>query len=987
MNLVYRGQTPPLNTNAIWVIDDKIKIFQNGGWKEISGSGIPSTEPEEYLSETSRNLIKNRAVYNQYMDTDDLLDIPAVFDSVYRSVPLTFKILTDGTIKWSYSHVDAVKTIEYSKNNGEWTSITSTSTGAEIPVVAGDVVKFRGDNEGLAVGTKRSTFKDTTCDYDAEGNVMSLLSSTDFASLTSISYEYCFINLFAGSPIINAKNLYLPATTIVTGAYAQLFQGCSKLELPFRILPVNDVPYRGCFNIFKNCTSLKKTPKILGTGTVGEVGFGAAFLDCTSLQEACDLKFKSVGVQGYTSMFEKSGIKHGPEIYATECSDKAMSYMFHKCINLETCTKELRTEVLPTECYRIMFAFCLSLKEAPKIKATEASTSACSNMFMACISLENPPEMNITTIGEKSLYGMFSGCEKLKNSPNLPAMTLASECYSHLFGIVQRDLSPELIDRDLYCSSLEITPVLPATTLVTMCYEFMFYGCSKVNRIECLATDISASYCTRRWVEGVASTGVFIPNVEANWTTGVNGIPEDWEVRSPKSIPLTLNILTDGDLKWKVAYGENPDDSYYYQYETDACKRTIQYSKNGGEWVSITSSLHSEPATAFSVRAGDEIRLRGYNSTYYTEANSLSFGSSFIDSTCTFDMKGNIMSLIDGDNFSSLNSFSATYAFYYVFRRTGIRNAKDLYLINATHIGCYWGLFQGSALITAPDLPAEVLSNSCYRNMFEGCSNLLEAPELPVTTLAELCYAGMFIGCSSLTSTPELPALTMQKHCYANMFDGCTSVSSVPELPATILAEYCYSGMFHNCTSITIVPNNLLPITSLAKHCYQNMFSGCTSLTNTPELPAMSLQHGCYYAMFMMCTSLTATPNLPATTLATDCYSNMFNGCINIVTVMSELPATSAPDFAYAQMFKGCTSITESPDIKATTHGQYTFNVMFQGCSSLSKITCRVTQSNSAYFYNWVDGVAATGTFYKRSGTTWTNGLNGIPTGWSVQNL
>lgn len=100
--------------------------------------------------------------------------------------------------------------------------------------------------------------------------------------------------------------------------------------------------------------------------------------------------------------------------------------------------------------------------------------------------------------------------------------------------------------------------------------------------------------------------------------------------------------------------------------------------------------------------------------------------------------------------------------------------------------------------------PASIPANSCYRFMFNGCSNLTKAPELPATTLADSCYDSMFFGCTSLTTAPELPATTLANSCYFFMFNGCTSLTQAPELPATTLASYCYYGMFKNCTSLKI---------------------------------------------------------------------------------------------------------------------------------------------------------------------------------------
>ena len=60
----------------------------------------------------------------------------------------------------------------------------------------------------------------------------------------------------------------------------------------------------------------------------------------------------------------------------------------------------------------------------------------------------------------------------------------------------------------------------------------MFYNCTRLNYIKCLATDISATNCTQGWVSGVASTGTFVKNPNmTSWTTGVDGIPSGWTVQ------------------------------------------------------------------------------------------------------------------------------------------------------------------------------------------------------------------------------------------------------------------------------------------------------------------------------------------------------------------------------------------------------------------------------------------------------------------------
>ena len=92
-------------------------------------------------------------------------------------------------------------------------------------------------------------------------------------------------------------------------------------------------------------------------------------------------------------------------------------------------------------------------------------------------------------------------------------------------------------------------------------------------------------------------------------------------------------------------------------------------------------------------------------------------------------------------------------------------------------------------------------------------------------------------------------------------------------------------------------------------------------------------------------------------------------------------------------MFKGCTSLTTAPVLPATYLKLYCYESMFNGCTSLNSVTClatNITQSNCTK--NWLNNVAATGTFITPSGTNWASKTNtasnvqGIPDGWTRKN-
>lgn len=237
-------------------------------------------------------------------------------------------------------------------------------------------------------------------------------------------------------------------------------------------------------------------------------------------------------------------------------------------------------------------------------------------------------------------------------------------------------------------------------------------------------------------------------------------------------IPFTIEVLSDGEISWNLG------------------EKTVQYSKNYGEWLTMDSS------TTISVADGDDVRFKGTNENYS--------GNTF-SSTSQFNAVGNIMSLIGGDFFETQDTVGE---------------------------GCFYDMFKMcSTIISAKDLklPATNLGKFCYCEMFGFCCNLVAAPDLPATKMAYGCYNAMFSSCSSLKTTPELQSTELDDYCYMGMFFGCSKLESAPELPATRLKDCCYYQMFEWCTNLIVAP--ILPSTELVGHCYWRMFSQCHNLS------------------------------------------------------------------------------------------------------------------------------------------------------------
>ncbi len=284
--------------------------------------------------------------------------------------------------------------------------------------------------------------------------------------------------------------------------------------------------------------------------------------------------------------------------------------------------------------------------------------------------------------------------------------------------------------------------------------------------------------------------------------------------------PLTLEFIAAG----KITFTNKP--------------ASLKYSLDGGAtWRAASDSI--------SVSAGDKVGLyaNGTGTTSISNAFKIS-----CDADCY--VYGNVMSLEKSSGFSTLVTLEG-------------------------HNSAFHSLFSGNTHIKnhgtkALQLPATTLSQSCYANMFMGCTSLTKAPDLPATTLVERCYNAMFNGCTALTSAPALEAQTLANYCYASMFYKCTSLTKAPNLPATELKDGCYAYMFQFCNDLTNAPSQL-PATTLAKSCYQSMFSNCKKLVTAPPLRAATLAQDCYNCLFENCEALESITCLATNISASNC--------------------------------------------------------------------------------------------------------------------
>lgn len=170
--------------------------------------------------------------------------------------------------------------------------------------------------------------------------------------------------------------------------------------------------------------------------------------------------------------------------------------------------------------------------------------------------------------------------------------------------------------------------------------------------------------------------------------------------------------------------------TYFYVEDVSGLDNTLSIGRGGNSkaievfastdqfnWTSMGTTSLDTPLTA-TIPADGKL---------YLKANTTAWGNgwdsnNWIHTSNYFKVGGNIMSLLNGDNFvnsgfapNSSNNFDSLF-----------RDSNTL--INASEL----------------QLPATTLTDGCYQRMFIFCSQLMGVPTLPATTLANFCYSEMF---------------------------------------------------------------------------------------------------------------------------------------------------------------------------------------------------------------------------------------------------
>ena len=304
--------------------------------------------------------------------------------------PLTLEAVGDGTITFKNA---ASGVVRYQINDGDKQEIENGETG-NINVLAGDVVTFYADNPSYY--DSNSKISNIACSNQCYlyGNIMSLISSTNFATVTALPGNHTFEQLFKdNTKILNhdTKDLLLPATTLKDQCYRYMFDGCTGLTVA-PALPATTLASKCYLGMFFKCTGLTTVPSLPATkladgcyeslfdGCKGLTALPEDLLPATKLEEGC-YKYMFCDCDGLTALPEKL-------LPATTLAESCYSLMFYSCDGLETLpAKLLPATTLAKECYRAMFFICSNLKIAPDLPAEVLVEQCYQEMFQYCTRL------------------------------------------------------------------------------------------------------------------------------------------------------------------------------------------------------------------------------------------------------------------------------------------------------------------------------------------------------------------------------------------------------------------------------------------------------------------------------------------------------------------------------------------------------------------------------------------------------------------------
>jgi len=252
------GTEPGTQNNDLYMLPGTYLI--SASWTATRGNYVESFVGQGALVNLSSGMITSLSVELGGNADPMVLSVSVSaweaeeYDLSFRQ-PLTFEVISPGTITWTASSASIGRTLSYSKDGGvTWNELTSTTGGASINVAEGDILVWNGTRNAYATESAWNSFGGTATFY-LYGDIASILPAQNKANTSNYSFHKLFMN-HTGVRSHPSKQLTLSPTSARKGMYEAMFQGCTGLtEGP--VIMATQLKDEGCKDMFSGCTHLR----------------------------------------------------------------------------------------------------------------------------------------------------------------------------------------------------------------------------------------------------------------------------------------------------------------------------------------------------------------------------------------------------------------------------------------------------------------------------------------------------------------------------------------------------------------------------------------------------------------------------------------------------------------------------------------------------------------------------------------------------------
>lgn len=388
----------------------------------------------------------------------------------------------------------------------------------------------------------------------------------------------------------------------------------------------------------------------------------------------------------------------------------------------------------------------------------------------------------------------------------------------------------------------------------------------------------------------------------------VNQEPLKSYLADMKNQYFTIEALGDGDIQINIPANV-----------TTSFVTSISYSVNDGDWTTITNTDAAITETVSNIKKGDEVRFKGIGTAYCTLWANATYADNtlLIRPTFNYGVKGNIMSLLYGDDFRDKKTLTVANTFSFLFMNDEhIIHSKDLVL------------------------PATTITDCCYGRMFYQATNLIDAPqELPAKIVPQKAYYGMFwlSGIKSCNPSMLKGKEFGASSCYCFIYK--TPTDTLPNVDADYAGEKAFQYGLSTNPNVIYQPKIKCKVTD-GQYSFNEVFYLNEGMIYGNDIIVENVGYGAFAYAFYKCTNLTEPPRLWANVIGEGGCNVMFFECHNLQAPMKLMKeGMILGKQAFYHTYDNCKSLTYTePLINHIVNGDKAFFWMYCNCDKIERV-------------------------------------------------